>query len=91
MAPQVIENARFGLANGRSVRSVIIADVRMRKRLSRTAPCLELDTGGWSARHYFLSDDAPRANTPSATANSTAANNGRFSASGAVWASKAAT
>jgi hypothetical protein len=52
---------------------------------------LELETVGWSAPHYFLSDDAPRANTPSATANSTAANNGRFSASGAVWASKAAT
>jgi len=52
---------------------------------------LELETVGWSARHYFLSDDALRANTPSATANSTAVNNGRFSASGAVWASKAAT
>ena len=38
LAPQVIENARFGLANGRSVRSVVIADVRMRKRLSRAAP-----------------------------------------------------
>jgi hypothetical protein len=90
LAPQVIENTRFGLANGRSVRSVVIADVRLRKRLSRGAR-LELETVGWSAPHYFLSDDAPRANTPSATANSTAANNGRFSASGAVWASKAAT
>ena len=38
LAPQVIENARFGLANGRSVRSVIIADVRLRKRRSRGAP-----------------------------------------------------
>ena len=60
------------------------SDCRVERRL-------EHDTGGWSARHYFLSDDAPRANTPSATAKSTAVNNGRFSASGAVWASKAAT
>ena len=42
LAPQVIENARFGLANGRSVRSVIIADVRMRKRRSRAAPASRL-------------------------------------------------
>jgi hypothetical protein len=91
LAPQVIENARFGLANGRSVGSVISADVRMRNRLSRAAPASSLIRAAGLRRHYFLSDDAPRANTPSATANSTAVNNGRFSARGAVWASKAAT
>jgi hypothetical protein len=35
LASQVIEDAQFGLANGRSVRSVIVADVRGRKRSSR--------------------------------------------------------
>ena len=90
MAPQVIENARFGLANGRPVRSVIIAEVACASDC-RVERRLELYTGGWSASHYFLSDDAPRANTPSATAKSTAVNSGRFSARGAVWASKAAT
>jgi hypothetical protein len=89
LAPQVIENARFGLANGGSVRSVIIPCSPAQAIVAGGAR-LELETVGWSARPYFLSDDTPRANTPRATANSTAANNGRFSASGAVWASKAA-
>ena len=48
---------------------------------------LGLEPVAWTARHYFLSDDGPRAIIPSATAKRRADNSGRFSASaGAVCA-----
>jgi DNA-binding CsgD family transcriptional regulator len=57
LAPQVIENARFGLANGRSVRSVIIADVRVRKRFSRAAVRASLfPVGRRATRHHSKRD-----------------------------------